>query len=91
MLSMAYAWLLVLTHYAANAPTLLQLRAWAKLALEECGPQFHGIDVAAFPQEVDRLEARLRPLQSPVCLCHNDLNHMNILRLDEVHTRRAGT
>lgn len=65
-----------------------QLRAWAKLALEECGPQFHGVDVAAFPQEIDRLEARLRPLQSPVCLCHNDLNHMNILRLGEV---RAGT
>lgn len=68
-----------------NHKTHTQLRAWADLALEKCGPSFQGVDVAAFPREIERLEARLRPLQSPVCLCHNDLNHMNILLLEVVN------
>lgn len=65
-----------------NQPTSKQLRAWAGLALEQCGPMFEGVDVASFPAEIERLQARLLPLQSPVRLCHNDLNHTNVLLLD---------
>ena len=55
------------------------LREWAALALEKCGAAYEGCDMAGLSQEVDRLEARLSTLASPICLCHNDLNHLNVL------------
>ena len=57
----------------------LQLRSWAKLVLEKCGCQYGGWDVKALGEEVNCLERRLAKTPSPIVLCHNDLNHLNLL------------
>jgi len=60
-------------------PLFAQLRDWATRAMTLCGVKYEGLDVAGLVTEVDRLEARLLAVASPVCLCHNDLNHLNVL------------
>ncbi len=64
---------------SATPPLFAQLRAWATRAVALCGVKYEGLDVAGLVTEVDRLEARLLAVASPVCLCHNDLNHLNVL------------
>lgn len=73
-------------------PLIAQLRAWATKARSVCGSAWGGIDVASLEGEVDRLEARLLAVSSPVCLCHNDVNHLNILlRPTKLETPGQGT
>jgi len=60
-------------------PLLAQIRGWATRAVALCGPRYDGWDVEGLVTEVDRLKARLLAVNSPVCLCHNDVNHLNVL------------
>lgn len=60
-------------------PLFAQIRAWVTRAVMLCGAQYEGWDVAGLVIEVDRLEGRLLAVDSPICLCHNDVNHLNVL------------
>jgi choline/ethanolamine kinase len=60
-------------------PLFAQIRAWAMRAVALCGARYAGWDVGGLVTEVDRLEERLLAVDSPICLCHNDVNHLNVL------------